>query len=75
MTETKYSSKEAITALSIGLDVLTEIYRNIYHVDGEVHLLMPHENKNFEIENIIELNDSKQGRFYIANVKRKEVKP
>ena len=49
-----------------------EFYKRAFCVDGEVKVTRTI--KNFKILGVVELNDSKRGRFYIGRLK-KETKP
>jgi len=49
-----------------------DFYKTVYCVDGEVKVLKTI--KGFKIDGIVELNDSKRGKFYIATVKGDERK-
>ncbi len=47
-------------------------YKIAFCVDGEVKLISPME--NFKIRAVVELNDSKRGKFYIGILEKKEFK-
>jgi hypothetical protein len=51
-------------------EAAVNFYKDAFCVDGEVRLILPEEFKNFEIVAVVELNDSKRGKFYIARVLR-----
>jgi len=44
-------------------------YKEAFCVDGDAHIIIEDYN-NFTIKAIIELNDSKVGKFYIAKISR-----
>jgi len=50
-------------------DEVINYFKSAFLVDGEVKII--NELDKFKIDAVIELNDSKRGRFYIAKVKSK----
>jgi len=49
---------------------ILDFYKRIFHVDGNVKLRT--DIQNFQIDGIIELNDSKRGKFFIARLKQNQ---
>jgi len=49
-----------------------DFYKNAFCADGVVKIVRVTPLKDFEVSSVIELNDSKRGKFYVARVIKKE---
>ena len=50
---------------------VTSFFKEAFCVDGNVRIITKErDTSSFKIESIVELNDSKRGRFYIASIRR-----
>ena len=49
---------------------ILDFYKQAFCVDGDVRLRT--DKQNFNIDGIIELNDSKRGQFFIARLKQNQ---
>ncbi len=47
---------------------VVEFFKEAWCVDGDVKLIKEKDQIDFKIKAIIELNDSKRGRFYVAQL-------
>lgn len=45
---------------------VVEFFKDAFCVDGEVKVLQTEETKNLKITAVVELNDSKRGKFYLG---------
>ncbi len=54
------------------LQVINKFYKDAFCIDGEVKLI--YDTEKFEIQAVLELNDSKRGKFYMGILKNKKEK-
>ena len=60
---------EALKSDELKLMESLNFFKSAFGVDGGVRAITPNKNKHFNVETIIELNDSQRGKFYIGIMK------